>query len=190
MQELKDTIEALIKVLKYCNKKVDENFPFRIAEIVKSHSVGAATSAVASGWIPGAGAGIATTISAGFIWTMYGKINSECSIPFSENVVKSLATGLATNLASYVVGGLVMSTALSFIPGLGSIGASAVIGATCYAMTLASGIVYLKVLTSLMSSGANLSTMSEEELKQRANNITNSMNIKETIDKAKQEYKK
>jgi hypothetical protein len=55
---------------------------------------------VASGWVPGFGGLAAAGISARFIWTMYGRINSKIGLPFSENVVKSIATGIATNLAA------------------------------------------------------------------------------------------
>jgi hypothetical protein len=55
---------------------------------------------VSSGWVPGFGGLAAAGISARFIWTMYGRINSKIGLPFSENVVKSIATGIATNLAA------------------------------------------------------------------------------------------
>jgi hypothetical protein len=189
MKELIDTIDALKKTLEFSHHVIAENFSKDIADIVTSHSAGAAASALASGWIPGAGAGIATTISAGFIWSMYARINSTCQIPFSENVMKSLASGLATNLVSYILGGLAMSTLFSFFPGVGSIGASVIIGGTCYALTLASGIIYLKILTKLMNSGVDLSNVTEEELKAKAADITQTMNIKETLENAKKEYK-
>jgi hypothetical protein len=87
--------EGLVRVL---NRTVDANLPQEIADIVKFHSAGAA--AVASGWVPGFGGLAAVGINAGFIWTMYGRINSKIGLPFSENVVKSIATGIATNLAA------------------------------------------------------------------------------------------
>ena len=80
---------------------------------------------------------------------MYGRINFILGIPFSENLLKSLATGVATNLASYAVASIVVSTCLSFIPGIGSLGATAIVVATSYALTLASGYVDMKVLIGL-----------------------------------------
>lgn len=190
--DMKDLIDAAIRlkdVMEFADKVVDDNFPEKIAEIVKFHSKGAAGAALASAWIPGAGATAAAAISAGFIWTMYGKINNECKIPFGENVMKSLASGVATNLASYAVASLVMGTALSLFPGIGSIGATAVIATTCYALTLASGLVYIKLLTTLISDGIDPTTVSEADLKRRANNATQETNVKDVMKKAKDSYK-
>jgi uncharacterized protein (DUF697 family) len=189
VRDLIDAGKNLLDAINAADQIVDDNFPERIAEIVKFQSKGAAAAALASGWIPGAGSTIASTTAAGFIWVMYGKINSECKLPFSENVIKSLASGLATNLASYMIGGFVLSTAFSLFPGIGSIGASAVIGGTVYALTLASGIVYLKVLTNLFESGIDPTQLSEDELKMHASNVTENMDIKDTLDKAKKSYK-
>ena len=77
---------------------------------------------------------------------MYGRIGTKIDLPFGSNVLKSLASGVATNVAASVVGIIVLSTALSFIPGLGNLGASLIMGATCYALTLASGYIYLKIM--------------------------------------------
>jgi len=182
--------KLLARVLKEANKEVDRQFPDRVANIVKTHSTGAAAAAVASGWVPGVGAMAAATISAGFIWTMYGKINSECRIPFTENVMKSLASGVATNLVAYVAGGLVISTAFSFFPGLGSVGASVIIGATCYALTLVSGGIYIKLLTTMIKEGVDPMKVQEAELKRRAQQEADSMDVGAALKQAKSAYKK
>ena len=70
---MKDLIDAAMKLkdaMDLADQVVDNSFPEKIAEIVKFHSKGAAGAAVASAWIPGAGATAATAISAGFIWTI------------------------------------------------------------------------------------------------------------------------
>ena len=177
------------KLIEAMNKTVDENLPAEIAEIVKVHSAGAAAAGVASGWIPGAGGLAAAGLSAGFIWTMYGRINSKIGLPFTENVVKSLASGVATNLAAYFVGGLVISTVFSIVPGIGSVSASVVVGATCYALTLASGYVYLKLLTKLFLSNTDPVSMDAESLKREAASVAADANIKEVINDAKNSYK-
>ncbi len=178
--------KALVKSM---DKAADDNLPYEIAQIVKDHSKGAAVAAVAAGWIPGAGAVAAVAVSAGFIWTMYGRINHELEVPFSENVMKSLASGVATNLAAGVVGGLVMSAALSMLPGLGSVGASAVAGATCYALTIASGYVYLKVLTNVFRAGTDPTTMSADDLKRAAKDVAAKEDMKSVVRDAKSAYK-
>ena len=178
--------EGLVRVL---NRTVDANLPQEIADIVKFHSAGAAAAAVASGWVPGFGGLAAVGINAGFIWTMYGRINSKIGLPFSENVVKSIATGIATNLAAGFTGSLVLSTLFSFIPGIGSVGASVIVGGTCYALTLASGFVYLKLLTKLFLSRQDPAQMDLDSLKDAASQVIASENIKDIISNAKAGYK-
>lgn len=170
------------------NKAVDENLPKDIADIVKSHSFGAATAGVAAGWIPGAGGLAAAGIAAGFVWTMYGRINGKIGLSITDNLLKTLSSGVATNLAAYVVGGLVMSAVFSMIPGIGSVGASLVAGATAYALTLASGYVYLRLLTDLFKSGRDPSTMDADALKRAADSVVATENIKAVIDEAKTSY--
>ncbi len=183
-------LDAAKEMFQNLDKAVDNNLPQKLAEIVKFHSKGAAAAGIASGWIPGASGVALATVAGGFVWTMYGRINSEIGLPFTENVIKSLATGVATNLAAYAVGSIVISTALSFIPGLGSIGATVIVGATSYALTLASGYVYLKLLANLFASGQDPTKMDTESLKKAAKDTAQKSNIKDFINEAKKSYKK
>lgn len=168
----------------------DRGLPNEIAEIVKFHSKGAAAAALAAGWIPGAGGTAAVLTSAGFIWSMYGRIGSKIGLPFSKNVLKSLASGVATNLAAYVVGGIALSTAFSFVPGLGSVGASIVVGAVCYALTLASGYVYLKIMTNLFKKGIDLSSVTEQQLKEMAAAVAKESDVRQVLKAAKEDFQK
>ncbi|MFN9868507.1 MAG: hypothetical protein ACK568_15865 [Pseudanabaena sp.] len=168
---------------------VDDNLPYQIADIVKFHSKGAAAAAVGSAWIPGAGGTAAILASAGFIWSMYARIGSEINLPMSENILKTLGSGVATNLASGMAASWVMSSVFSLFPGIGSIGASVVMGGTCYALTLASGYVYLKIMTALFISGVDPTKMSEQELNNMAKNIANDSDVKDVMNTAKQAYK-
>ncbi|HET8796553.1 MAG TPA: hypothetical protein VFO89_02635 [Thermoanaerobaculia bacterium] len=171
------------------NRAVDENLPAEIAEIVKTHSAGAAAASVAAGWIPGAGGLAAAGICATFVWTMYGRINSKIGLPLAENLVKSLATGVATNLAAGLVGALVVQTLVSFFPGLGSVAAATIAGGTGYALTLASGYVYLKLLTKLFLGGNDPTKMDESSLKEAASRVAASENMKDVMSSAKADYK-
>ncbi|MFN9650717.1 MAG: hypothetical protein ACK58Z_20095 [Pseudanabaena sp.] len=168
---------------------VDDNLPYQIADIVKFHSKGAAAAAVGSAWIPGAGGTAAILASAGFIWSMYSRIGSEINLPMSENILKTLGSGVATNLASGMAASWVMSSVFSLFPGIGSIGASVVMGGTCYALTLASGYVYLKIMTALFISGVDPTKMSEQELNNMAKNIANDSDVKDVMNTARQAYK-
>ncbi len=177
------------KLVEAANKSVEKNLPEEIAEIVKTHSAGAAAACVVAGWLPGAGGLAAAGVCAGFVWTMYGRINSRIGLPLADNIVKSLATGVATNLATGFIGAIVLQTALSLIPGLGSLGAATLAGGTGYGLTLASGYVYLKLLTNLFLSGKDPRVMDETSLKEAAKNVTENENIKQVIKDAKAEYK-
>jgi uncharacterized protein (DUF697 family) len=181
-------LHAAEKLVHALNKTVDENLPAEIAEVVKIHSAGAAASGLAAGWIPGAGGIAATGICMGFIWSMYGRINSKIGLPLTENVIKSLGTAIATNLGAYFVGGLITSTIFSILPGLGSVGASVVVGGTSYALTLASGYVYLKVLTNLFLSGNDPTRMDVDSFKQAADTVVANENMKQVIADAKANY--
>ena len=178
------------KLLKAMDRSVDSCTPQDIADIIKFHSKGAAAAGVASGWVPGAGGVAATAISAGFIWTMYARINSRIGFSFSKNILKSLASGIATNLAGYLVGSIVLNAAFSFVPGLGSIAASAIAGGVSYALTLASGIVYLKILTNIFNANADPTRFDIDQLKEMAKEAAADINMKEIYEEAKQEVKR
>jgi hypothetical protein len=177
------------KMLEAMNKLADKSLPEKIAEIVKSHSTGAAVAAVGSAWIPGAGGTAAVLASAGFIWSMYARIGSEINLPMSENILKTIASGAATNLAAGVAASWVMSSVFSVIPGIGSVAASVIMGGTCYALNLASGYVYLKIMTTLFNSGVDPTKMSEQELNDMAKKVANDSDVKDVMNKAKQAYK-
>jgi uncharacterized protein (DUF697 family) len=182
-------LHAAKELVETLNKAVDDNLPAEIADIVKTHSAGAAAASVAAGWIPGAGGVAAAGICAAFVWTMYGRINAKIGLPLTENIVKSLATGVATNLAAGFVGALVLGTVLSIFPGIGSLAAATIAGGTGYALTLASGYVYLKLLTKLFLSGVDPTKMDERSMKEAASNVAASENMKDVISSAKADYK-
>lgn len=184
--QLLDAAKALVEAM---DKTIDDSLPMAIAEIVKFHSKGAAVAALASGWIPGAGATAAVAISAGFVWTMYGRINVKIDLPLTEHVVKSVASAVATNIAAYAVGSVVFATAFSLLPGLGNVASAAIVGGTCYALTLASGFVYLKILTNVFKSGKDPSSMTADTLKKFAKTVTENENIKAIIKEAKEAFK-
>jgi uncharacterized protein (DUF697 family) len=181
LHEAKHLLEAM-------DKQADNILPHELADIVKFHSKGAAAAALASAWIPGAGGAAAVLTSAGFIWSMYGRIGSKIGLPFGSNILKSLASGVATNLATSVVGAIALSTVLSLVPGLGSVGSSVIMGATCYALTLASGYIYLKILTKLFSAKVDLSNVTEQELKDMAAAAAKDSDIKDVIKEAKADF--
>ena len=181
-------LEQAINLVQAMDKATDSNLPSEIAEIVKFHSKGAAIASLGAAWIPGVGGIAAIVAGGGFIWTMYGRIGEKIDVPFSSNVLQSLASGVATNLAAYVVTATVVSTALSLVP-VGNIGASVIMGGTCYAVTLASGFVYLKIMTNLFRKGIDPTTLSAAELQEIAKSVAKGNDVKEVIRKAKEQFK-
>lgn len=145
MNNQSQLFQVAAEVAKALNQTDDENLPGKLAGIVKLH----AGIAVGSAFIPVPGADMAA--AAVNIWTMYVRINKELELPFTENLVKSIATGVVTNLGAAAMTSMVIGSAFKFIPGLGSVGGAAVMGATIYGVTLTAGIIYMKALSKLLS---------------------------------------
>ena len=141
--ELYDAAVALVAVL---DKTAEQLLPQEIVDVVKLHS----KVAVGSAMIPVPGADAAA--GAVNIWTMYGRISSKVGISIKENKLKTIGSGVLTNLASYmaIVG---VGSALKAIPGVGTLTGTAMMMASLYAVTLASGYVYVKALTLLANKG-------------------------------------
>ena len=173
-------LKASIKVVGVMDKTADENLPKEIADVVKLHS----KLALGSAWIPVPGADMAA--GAASIWGMYVRINSKLGIPFGENVMKSIGSGVATNLASYVAMGTVAS-ALKFIPGIGTLTGAAIMSASLYGLTMASGWVYLNALCALAEKKGN--NFSVSDISSAVNSMLKDKSaIKEFIDSAKKSY--
>ncbi|NJO62536.1 MAG: hypothetical protein HC836_31205 [Richelia sp. RM2_1_2] len=145
-----ELIEQAKRLVEAINKTADDNLPETIAEIVKSHSAGAAIAGFCSAWIPGIGAIIASLIGAVFIWSMYSRIGAEIDLPISKNIIKTLLFGGVINFSGYVIG-IIVVIILSFIPGLNFFTATVIMAVISYALTLTSGYMYLKIMTRLFN---------------------------------------
>lgn len=135
--DLLQTATKLVKLMGLLDQQADKILPQEIVSIVKLHS----KLAVGAAWIPVPGADIAAGAAA--IWGMYIRINGK--IKLKDNVIKTIASGIGTNLLSYVAMSGVASS-LKFIPGLGTLGGALIMSASQYAITLTAGWVYLKAL--------------------------------------------
>lgn len=125
--------------------------PPEVYEIVKKHvsrvKYGTLAYAVpVVGEILGAGASMVN------IWTMYKEINDALGIKFSDNILKSIAGGVAANLGAYFAVSVALSALGKFIPG-GNIAGAVVDVAVTYAVTLVSGRIYLEVLSRMYAAG-------------------------------------
>ncbi|MGI2909594.1 hypothetical protein [Tolypothrix sp. VBCCA 56010] len=175
--------QVAAEVAKALNRTADESLPGKLAGIVKLH----AGIAVGSAFIPVPGADMAA--AAANIWTMYVRINKELELPFAENLIKSIATGIVTNLGAAVLATMVVGSVLKFVPGLGSVGGAAVMGATIYGVTVAAGIIYMKAISKLLSD-KNSGSVNEENLKTAVDEIIKDKQSVQTILKtAKEGYK-
>lgn len=174
-------LEAAIEVVKLMDKTADASLPTEIAGVVKLH----AKLALGATFVPIPGADIAASAAA--IWGMYIRINNKLNIPLGKNVMKTIAGGVATNLASYAVA-LGIGSALKFIPVIGSIGGTIVMSAAVYALTIASGYVYLRAIAALTKSNLDLTG---DSLNLEINQVIseNKDAIKSLIKTAEQDYK-
>lgn len=182
MSSEQQLLKASIKLVQALDKGADKILPQQIVDIVKLHS----KLAVGSSFIPVPGLDLAG--AAGSIWSMYVRINNKIGIPFGENVVKSLASGVATNLASYVaVSGV--ASALKLIPGFGTVAGAIVMTAASYAATLASGWLYLQALTIAAQKKGGSFTM-DDISKAMKSLFQDKKAISDFVDAAKKDYKK
>lgn len=178
--------QAAFDLVAALNRVADDNLPGKLAGMVKLH----AGIAVGCIFVPVPGAGLLA--AAGNTWTMYARINKELGLPFAENLVRSLATGVLTNLASNaaILAVFGLGAALKFLPGPGTIASYAVLSATVYGVTIAAGYVYMKALTTLLTK-KNVEQVDENDLKSVVVEILD--DDKEAIDSifksAKEEYK-
>lgn len=181
-------LKAGVTLCKALHKTGPQVMGQEIADIVEKHAIGAAVSGLGSAWIPGVGGAAATAAAIGFVWSMYVRINAFIGMPFSKNILKSVATAVCTNVASYAVAAIAISTVFSLLPGIGSIGASATMAVVSFSITWSSGLVYLKVLTHFAKANIDLNEVDEEDLKEMAQAVLARENVKEMMKQAKAEF--
>lgn len=180
---------ALCKAL---HKKGPQVMGREIADIVEKHSIGASAAALGVAWLPGAGSTAALAASAGFVWSMYFRINSKIGVPFSKNIIKSVATAIGANLAAGAASTVFFSTVLSLpcFLGLGNVAASAIMASVSFALTWSCGLVYLKVLTRFAEANIDFDTVDEDDLKTVADEVLAEEDVKKMMKQAKDQFKK
>ena len=154
----------------------------RIRNNVIGHAAASAASAIAAGFLPGAGALVAFGISVGAIWAMYIKICSLCGISFKKDLLKALASAVLSNIVTQLAGIIVLDVVVSIIPG-----AASVVGAFMnFLVVYAAGIVFINLLTGFFKAkGSNIENMSEADLKEAAKKAADDLNMKKVKDEAK-----
>jgi hypothetical protein len=177
--------QVALELVKAINRATDEHLPGKLAGLVKLH----AGIGVGCVFIPVPGADLFAAF--GNTWTMYVRINRELDLPFTKNLVKSLATGIVSNLASNaaVLAVFGLGSALKILPGAGTIASYAVMSATVYGATIAAGYIYMKALAALLKNkGAG--QVNEEDLKAAVAKVMEDKATVQSIFKtAKESYK-
>lgn len=134
----------------YVDSQASNYLGKRIIEKVKSHAnvvtFAGLASAIPGGELASGGAIVAST------WKMYYDINKEIGISFSDNFLKSVASGIASNLASNGVA-FAATAIVNKIPIFGQI-AGAVAGPAINRTALyAAAGCYLTALKKILNSG-------------------------------------
>lgn len=152
-------------------------------------SIAAAVSGIGSGMLPGVGSVVASAACVTSIWTMYVKINQHLGISVKDNILKSLASAILTNIiasaGSYVLV-LIGAIAISFIPGIGY--ASTIIyGTLAFISVYASGILYIKLLTRVMRAKKTLDS-TDVNIEDIAKDIVNESNVSDLLKEGKEMF--
>lgn len=161
-----------------------------IVQSVVQHALAAAASAALAGCLPGAGGAVAATASIGIIVKMYVSLGNMLGVRLGNGVLKSVASAVVADLAGSVAAVLAVSAVISFIPGLGTLGAASITGITSFCYVYLAGMIYLKMVGAILKSGKSVNTMTEEELKAAAKQASSGMDIKAAVKEAKETFKK
>lgn len=174
-----------------CVDQQDKTMSQDLAEIVKTHALGAAASGVGVAWLSGVGSAAALAAMVGFIWSMYFRINYRLGLKFSKVAMKSLASAVLSNLmqsAISVVGSVALATVLSFT-GIGNAASSLIMAALDYSVVMVGGILYLKLLNGLMGAGNDPSEMTPREIEIRMDDVMRGENIEALLKNESRSYK-
>jgi len=175
---------------KKCKSSSDIRKKMNSAEferIVNTHAFGAAAAAI-SAVVPGIGTSIAVAISLGFIVSMYVRLSEYLGMCLEKNALKALASAVLSHIAAFTVVSITVGAFLSFIPVVGSIGAVTMMAATQYAIVKVSVLIFKVLISSLLSTGRDLSTYSEDDLKELIRSTISEDELKAAMEDAKAEF--
>lgn len=160
-----------------------------IVKSVLNHGMAAASAAALSGCLPGAGSTVAAFVSVGIILKMYVSLGNLLGIHLGNGVLKALASAIVADLAGSVAAILAVSAVISFIPGVGTLGAATITGITSFCYVYLAGIIYIEMIGRILKSGKSVDDMSEEEWKAAAKQVSDEMNMKDAVKEAQRAYK-
>lgn len=128
-----------------------------LTKIVTQHAL----AATAISFIPVPGADLAALVAN--IWIMYARLNETAGISLSENYLKSIASGVLSNVVSTVPALAIAvgaETVLKLFPGIGTGGGIAVGIMANVAVMYVAGRVYIQSLKMIVESGKALTEAS------------------------------
>lgn len=105
------------------------------------------------------------------------------------NDYEFLGSALLSNLA-YAGGVFLAASAISLIPGIGTVTSVILIAGAGYAMLTVAGIMYVNLMSSLIKEGVDVSAMSDEELNERMKKVMDGQDVKKMMKEAQGEYVK
>jgi uncharacterized protein (DUF697 family) len=174
-------LEATEKFSLAIDKATDSAMHEDIAKIVKLH----AKISLGIVFIPVPGADMAAAVAN--TWAMYVRINKALGIPFSQNAVRSLTSGILINIVAklplFAAGEFVKTC----VPIFGPIIGGAVMAGSLYGITIAAGVVYMKALATVLDQKSELT---EVNLKAAVDSlVADKKAMKQIIEDANREYK-
>ena len=189
---------AMKALMEETNGIIKENQAEKAQTTIQACAITAAASGVGASIFPGMGGLVMTAVAVGAVWVMYAKINKDLGISIKDNVLKSLASAVLSNIlanAGALLLAFVAAAIIGFIPGLNFLVAPAQ-AMIAYLAVFAAAIIYINLLRKLFKANGAF-VLTEDEGAKMAKEIVeetdmNAMfkEIKKSYDDNKDEIKK
>ena len=181
-----DSLKKAAYAMDDVQKKIDTD---ELIHIVKSHARSTSVAAAGSAWVTGAGATIATTLSAGFVWSMIYRINEQIGIKLKKDEVKKIGKSILNSIVPMAATSYLASTGLSFIPVLGNLASCLIMTSVCYSAVFTSGVVYMKAARQMLKEKEDGQTLQADEMERKAESVIKSEDISQIFKEAQDSYK-
>lgn len=164
-----------------------------IQDTINRFAISSAVACCFSGVVPGAAGIVAMLAQAGFVWATYLSINKILGLSFSENVIKTVASGILTNLVMNA-GTLLLTNAatsvLSLIPAFGTAVAAAINCALGYIVIYVAAILYLNLITKMAQDDGSIVLDESTSTKDAIKSVVKDADLGSLIAEGKASYKK
>jgi uncharacterized protein (DUF697 family) len=159
-----------------------------ISQIVMNHSLSASIAAMGSAWATGAGPTLATTLSTGFAFSMFYRLNEKFGIKLSKAETKKVANSILHAVVPTIAAPFISATVLSFIPILGNAASILIMSGVCYSATFTAGVIYLKALSEMSKKDGKAKDYSADELEKAAVVIIREIDLDAIVQEAQKIY--